>query len=93
MPTYAYRCRDCGHQFDIFQKFSEDTLTECPVCAGSIRRVIQPTGVVFKGTGFYINDSKPGGKKDSAKTGREDGADAAVETPRRQGRHRRVRYR
>lgn len=58
MPTYAYRCRDCGHSFDIFQKFSEDSLTVCPSCEGSIRRVIQPTGVVFKGTGFYINDSK-----------------------------------
>ena len=70
MPTYAYRCRDCGHQFDIFQKFSEDSLTICPSCEGSIRRVIQPTGIVFKGTGFYINDSKNGSKNgtDKAKT-------------------------
>ncbi len=70
MPTYAYRCRDCGHQFDIFQKFSEDSLTVCPSCEGSIRRVIQPTGIVFKGTGFYINDSKNGskGSADRAKT-------------------------
>ena len=70
MPTYAYRCRDCGHQFDIFQKFSEDSLTICPSCEGSIRRVIQPTGIVFKGTGFYINDSKNGSKSgaDKAKT-------------------------
>jgi putative FmdB family regulatory protein len=62
MPTYAYRCRDCGHQFDIFQKFSEDALTVCPNCQGTIRRVIQPTGVVFKGSGFYINDSRSSGK-------------------------------
>lgn len=70
MPTYAYRCRDCGHQFDIFQKFSEVSLTVCPSCEGSIRRVIQPTGIVFKGTGFYINDSKNGSKSgaDKAKT-------------------------
>ena len=70
MPTYAYRCRDCGHQFDIFQKFSEDSLTVCPTCEGSIRRVIQPTGIVFKGTGFYINDSRnsPKSGADKAKT-------------------------
>lgn len=70
MPTYAYRCRDCGHQFDIFQKFSEDSLTVCPTCEGSIRRVIQPTGIVFKGTGFYINDSRnsPKSGTDKAKT-------------------------
>ena len=67
MPTYAYRCRDCGHQFDIFQKFSEDSLTICPSCEGSIRRVIQPTGIVFKGTGFYINDSKNGSKNGTDK--------------------------
>ena len=69
MPTYAYRCRDCGHQFDIFQKFSEDALTVCPACAGTIRRVIQPTGVVFKGTGFYINDSKSSSKSGPNKAG------------------------
>ena len=70
MPTYAYRCRDCGHQFDIFQKFSDDSLTVCPTCEGAIRRVIQPTGIVFKGTGFYINDSKNSSKfgADKAKT-------------------------
>jgi putative FmdB family regulatory protein len=75
MPTYAYRCRDCGHQFDIFQKFSEDALTVCPVCQGTIRRVIQPTGVVFKGTGFYINDSRPSEKSSSSKKA-DDGGDA-----------------
>jgi len=58
MPTYAYRCADCGHEFDAFQKFSEDPLTECPNCGGTIRRVFQPVGVVFKGSGWYINDSR-----------------------------------
>ena len=70
MPTYAYRCQDCGHQFDIFQKFSDSALTICPNCAGHIRRVIQPTGVVFKGSGFYINDSraKPSAAKSTSDT-------------------------
>lgn len=58
MPTYQYRCSDCGHEFDQYQKFSESTLTICPSCSGAIRRVIQPVGVVFKGSGWYINDSK-----------------------------------
>ncbi len=58
MPTYTYQCRDCAHSFDIFQKFSEETLTVCPECSGAIRRVIQPTPIVFKGSGWYINDSK-----------------------------------
>ena len=51
MPTYHYRCSSCGHSFDAFQKFSEDPLTDCPQCEGSIRRVIQPVGVVFKRSG------------------------------------------
>lgn len=58
MPTYSYHCDDCGHDFDAVQRFSEDALTECPVCSGAIRRVIQPVGVVFKGSGWYINDSR-----------------------------------
>jgi len=58
MPTYQYRCSDCGHEFDQYQKFSESALTVCPSCSGTIRRVIQPVGVVFKGSGWYINDSK-----------------------------------
>ena len=59
MPTYSYHCDACGHDFDAVQRFSEDALTECPVCSGAIRRVIQPVGVVFKGSGWYINDSRP----------------------------------
>ena len=74
MPMYAYRCRDCGNQFDIFQKFTEEALTDCPTCEGTIRRVIQPTGIVFKGTGFYINDSRNASNKSSeaSKSARDD---------------------
>ena len=66
MPTYAYRCKSCKHQFDQFQKFSEDPLTVCPECGQEIRRVIQPVGVVFKGSGWYINDSRPASKEAEA---------------------------
>jgi putative FmdB family regulatory protein len=58
MPTYRYRCSACGHEFDQYQRFTDDALTVCPSCNGAIRRVIQPVGVVFKGSGWYINDSR-----------------------------------
>lgn len=58
MPTYHYRCSNCGHSFDFFQKFADDPLTTCPECEGTIRRVPQPVGVVFKGSGWYITDSR-----------------------------------
>lgn len=60
MPTYQYRCKSCEHEFDIFQKFSDDPLTTCPECQGEIRRVFQPAGIIFKGSGWYIKDSKTG---------------------------------
>jgi len=59
MPTYSYRCSACANEFDQFQRFSEDPLTDCPACGGSVKRVIQPVGVVFKGSGWYITDSRP----------------------------------
>jgi putative FmdB family regulatory protein len=67
MPTYLYRCSDCGHSFDFFQKFADDPLTECPECGGLIRRVPQPVGIVFKGSGWYVNDSRDA-KKSTSKT-------------------------
>ena len=58
MPTYVYACRDCGAQFEQFQRFSDEPLTICPRCQGTIKRVFQPVGIVFKGSGWYINDSR-----------------------------------
>lgn len=59
MPTYVYACDSCGKQFEKFQSFKDEPLTVC-VCGqeGKVRRVIQPAGVVFKGSGWYINDSR-----------------------------------
>ena len=54
MPTYSYACPDCGHAFDIRQSFSDDALTVCPECgATTLRKVIHPVGIAFKGSGFY----------------------------------------
>jgi putative FmdB family regulatory protein len=58
MPTYQYACTECGHAFEQFQSFSEDALTVCPVCDGRLRKLFNAVGVVFKGSGFYRNDSR-----------------------------------
>ena len=58
MPTYEYACKSCGHQFDAVQSFSDDNLTECPECSGILRKLYGSVGVVFKGSGFYRNDSR-----------------------------------
>ena len=66
MPTYQYACTECGHAFDQFQSFSDDALTQCPECQGRLRKIFNAVGVVFKGSGFYRNDSRD--KKSSAVT-------------------------
>lgn len=60
MPLYDYRCQECGYDFEIKQSFHDDPITDCPNCLAeqSVVRVIGPAGVVFKGSGFYINDSR-----------------------------------
>ena len=67
MPTYQYACTSCGERLEVVQKFSDDPLTECPACAGTLRKVFSPVGVVFKGSGFYKTDSRTtsGAKKSS----------------------------
>jgi putative FmdB family regulatory protein len=60
MPLYTYRCNDCEHIFETRQRMSEDPLTDCPLCPGEVRRVINSVGVVFKGNGFYVTDSRKG---------------------------------
>ena len=58
MPTYQYACTECEHAFDQVQSFTDDTLTSCPECTGRLRKVFNAVGVVFKGSGFYRNDSR-----------------------------------
>ena len=59
MPTYDYRCSDCGHEFEHLQTMTEDPLAHCPVCAGTLKRLIGGgAGLIFKGSGFYITDYK-----------------------------------
>lgn len=58
MPTYQYRCTECGSDLEVVQKFTDDALTECPTCGGDLRKVFNAVGVVFKGSGFYKTDSR-----------------------------------
>jgi putative FmdB family regulatory protein len=62
MPTYGYRCGNCGHQFEIVQRISEEPLTTCPKCQGKLSKVLYPVGISFKGSGFYTTDYKDAGK-------------------------------
>ncbi len=78
MPTYEYECEQCGVRFERKQRMSEDPLRDCPECGGHVHRLIQPVGVIFKGSGFYVTDNRgksstalPAGKKkeDESKAG------------------------
>ena len=74
MPIYEYKCPD-GHEFEVFQRMSDDNITECEVCGQPVERIFRPVAVHFKGSGFYTTDyakkksvtpnSEGGGSKDS----------------------------
>jgi putative FmdB family regulatory protein len=76
VPTYAYRCADCGHAFDIHQAFTDEALTVCPECSGLLRKVFGSVGVTFKGSGFYRTDSRS--KTSSASAGSSTGSSPAA---------------
>ena len=69
MPTYTYRCQSCGVQFDKIQKFSDKPLTRCPECrTGTVRRIPQPSAIIFKGSGWYSTDHRsPSGQSSMRK--------------------------
>ena len=80
MPTYEYLCKTCSHRFERWQKMTDEPLTICPECGGSIRRVLYPAGVVFKGSGFYKTDhSASGSVADSNGHAKQDGNGKATE--------------
>ncbi len=58
MPVYQYACTECGEELEARQSFTDDPLTVCPACSGRLRKVLTAVGVVFKGSGFYRNDSR-----------------------------------
>jgi putative FmdB family regulatory protein len=70
MPTYEYECRDCSTRVEAFQKITAEPLTTCEACGGSLRRVLFPVGIVFKGSGFYVTDYR---NKENGKSGSTNG--------------------
>jgi putative FmdB family regulatory protein len=58
MPLYVYQCQDCGIIFERRQSIHDEPLDECPECSGRVQRVLQPVGIVFKGSGFYVTDNR-----------------------------------
>jgi len=56
MPLYEYRCRQCGHQFELIQKFSDPPPDRCERCGGAVEKLLSPPGLQFKGSGWYITD-------------------------------------
>jgi putative FmdB family regulatory protein len=68
MPTYEYECKSCGHTFDVFQNMSDEPVKVCPQCGKEVRRLIKGgTGIIFKGSGFYVTDKNKGSGGTAAK--------------------------
>jgi putative FmdB family regulatory protein len=74
MPIYGYRCTQCEHELEVFQSMSDKPLTTCPVCGGTLRKLLYPVGVQFKGSGFYTTDYRNGGSKSGDKTSETSGS-------------------
>ena len=62
MPTYVYRCQTCGHQFELRQSFTDAPVQDCPRCASHVRRVLIPSAILFRGSGWYSTDNRPAAK-------------------------------
>jgi putative FmdB family regulatory protein len=75
MPTYDYKCTQCGYDFEMFQSMSEDHIKKCPECEGIVRRLVGGgSGLIFKGSGFYLTDygkGKDQKKKADGQNGKE----------------------
>ena len=74
MPTYSYACTACEHHFDTVQKFTDASLTDCPECSGRLRKLFSSVGIVFKGSGFYRNDSRASSGAESGSAESESGS-------------------
>ena len=89
MPIYEYECEQCGVRFERLQRMADASLTDCPECSGHVHRVMQPVGIIFKGSGFYVTDNKgksstgiPAKKKeDEAKPAASGGSETSSTAP------------
>src|SRR5260221_11323879 len=79
MPTYEYRCKQCGEHLEVVQSFKDDALTTCPNCEGELRKVFGNIGITFKGSGFYKTDSRPAAKSESSSSASSSSASSSSE--------------
>ncbi|MET8504568.1 FmdB family zinc ribbon protein [Streptomyces sp. NPDC004787] len=80
MPTYQYQCTECGEGLEAVQKFTDDALTECPNCKGRLKKVFSAVGIVFKGSGFYRNDSRGSSSSSSPASSKSSSTSSASST-------------
>ncbi len=85
MPTYGYRCSNCGHEFEIQQRMIDQPLRACPKCQGKLNKILYPVGISFKGSGFYTTDygsgkSAAAASSNGAAKGSEVSSDSKAET-------------
>jgi putative FmdB family regulatory protein len=78
VPTYQYACTSCEHRLEAVQSFSDEALTGCPECQGTLRKVFSAVGIVFKGSGFYRTDSRTAPKSEAVATAGAGGADSTA---------------
>ena len=78
MPIYEYECEQCGVRFERLQRMADASLTNCPECSGHVHRVMQPVGIIFKGSGFYVTDNKSRSSTGVPKKKDEEGKPAAT---------------
>ena len=80
MPIYEYQCDECGDSFDVFQRMSDDPLVTCEKCGGTLRKVLHPVAIHFKGSGFYTNDyGKGSGRRAGGRDASADGGESSGE--------------
>jgi putative FmdB family regulatory protein len=92
MPTYGYQCKECGHRFEVFQKITDPAVSACASCGGSVKKLLYPVGIQFKGSGFYVNDyTKNGAPKDEAGSGGDSNGTTPARRSRRKPTPRRLR--
>ncbi len=77
MPTYSYRCTQCGTAFDIQQAFTDASLTVCPTCGGALRKLFNTVGVTFNGSGFYRTDSRAAASASSSSSSSDSSSSSA----------------
>ncbi|TFH43772.1 MAG: FmdB family transcriptional regulator [Chrysiogenales bacterium] len=77
MPTYEYECLECKSRFELFQSINDEPVCTCVKCNGKVRKIFSSAGIIFKGSGFYVNDYKNEGAGKRKSDSGSDSSDSA----------------